>query len=94
MKRIHLEAATIVFALTAFPMVAEARFARDAGANAPMVELVACRVIRERIVRPNGRIIDRTVRRCTPDPRVCSVRRERVFGANGRIIYRSVRVCR
>jgi hypothetical protein len=48
-------------------------------------------------MRPNGRVIYRTVRRCTPDwgwRDRCRTVRERVVRPNGSIVYRTVRRCR
>jgi|SRR5690348_465419 len=43
----------------------------DSSLKAPsLVEQAACRTIRSRVVRPNGRVVFRTVRRCTPDFRL------------------------
>jgi hypothetical protein len=52
-------------------------------------------VRRERIVRPNGRVVVRTVRDCRPR-RVerCRVERQRILRPNGRVIVRTVRTCR
>lgn len=76
---------------------AQARF-NGLQVQAPsLVEDAACVVRRERVVRPNGRVIYRTVRRCGvgPGPRMggCRVTRERVVRPNGRVIYRTVRRC-
>jgi hypothetical protein len=71
----------------------------------PLADLVAgvpadwtqarCVVRRERIVRPNGRVVVRTVRDCRPR-RVerCRVERQRILRPNGRVIVRTVRTCR
>ena len=63
-----------------------------------LVEQAACAVRRERVVRPNGRVVHRTVRRC--GPRVersrerCRVVRERIKRPNGHVVIRTVRRCR
>ena len=50
---------------------------------------------RERIVRPNGAVVFRTVRRCGPGPRFggCKVVRDRVERPNGNVVFRTRRVC-
>jgi hypothetical protein len=60
-----------------------------------LVERAACTVKRVRTVRPNGRVIYRSVRRCGPriGPR-CRVERQRIVRPNGRVIHKSVRRCR
>jgi hypothetical protein len=50
-------------------------------------------------VRPNGRVVYRTVRDCGVRPgwgRVdrCRTVRERVVRPNGRVVYRDIRRCR
>jgi hypothetical protein len=69
----------------------------DAGLKAhPLAEPVACRVIRERIERPNGTVVFR--RECEPGfvtaavPE-CRMIRERIVRPNGAIVFRSVRRC-
>ena len=63
------------------------------GMEAPsLVENVACRVVRERIVRPGGRVIYTSRRICTPT--VCRTFRERVVTPGGRVVYRTIRRCR
>ena len=88
-------------ALTFLPGEASAqRF--GGGLEAPSItEDVACRTIRERVVRPNGSVAYRTIRRCSPGPvyrdrRVdrCRTIRERIERPNGRVVYRTVRRCR
>jgi hypothetical protein len=77
---------------------ASARFSPQ-GIDAPvLVEEAQCVTRRVRTVRPNGRVIYRTVRRCGPrfDRRVdrCRTIRERVVRPNGRVVYRTIRRCR
>lgn len=64
-------------------------------------ETVACRVVRTRTVRPNGAVVWRSERQCTPGvvvapvvvaPR-CAVVRERVVRPSGVVVVRSVRRC-
>jgi len=75
-----------------------ARF-HDPGVQAPsMVDDVACRVVRERIVR-NGRVTYRTRNVCTSgrphySGRNCRTIRERIVRPNGSVVYRSVQRCR
>ena len=83
--------------VTFTPHEASARFAVQ-GLEAPdLVEGAQCVTRRERVVRPNGRVIYRTVERCRPGfgPRVdrCRVVRERVTRPNGRVVLRTVRRC-
>jgi hypothetical protein len=72
---------------------AEARFYTPQLEVASLVEEAACTVRRVRTVRPNGRVITRTIRRCTPEPR-CRTVREVVRRDNGRVVLRTVRRCR
>jgi hypothetical protein len=78
---------------------AQARF-NAAQLEAPsLVEDVQCVTRRIRTVRPNGRVVYRTVRNCGVGPRAwrgdrCRVVRERVYRPNGNVIVRSVRRCR
>lgn len=69
------------------------------GLTAPsLVEDVACRMVRSRVVRPNGRVVYRQVRKCTPGftrPRSrCTVERQRVVRPNGAVVFKTVRRCR
>jgi hypothetical protein len=79
---------------------AQARFS-PAPVDAPaLVEEAACRTVRERIRRPNGRVVVRTVRRCGPGIRGPAwgprrrVVKERTVRPNGRVVVRTVRRCR
>ena len=95
-------AAVAVALLSAVPGASAARFHDPAlGAHAPsLVEDVACRTVRERVVRPGGRVFYRTKRICTPGfgrwpgARDCRTIRERVVRPNGTVVYRTVRRCR
>jgi hypothetical protein len=77
--------------------VQAARF-HDPSMQAPaLAESVACRTVRERVVRPNGSVVFRTKQSCGPGmgpggPR-CRVVRERVQRPNGSVVFRSVRRC-
>jgi hypothetical protein len=71
----------------------------DPGLQAPpLAEPVACRVIRERIVRPSGRVVFVTRRDCGPVLALasapgCQVIRERIVRPSGAVVFRSVRRC-
>jgi streptogramin lyase len=89
----------VAFALAAFGVVsvpeAQARFPAPQPEAAALIEPAACTVRQVRTVRPNGRVVYRTVRRCTVDPvGRCRVTRERVFRQDGSVVIRSVRRCR
>jgi hypothetical protein len=78
---------------------ASARMA-DPGLKLPQAgEQVACRTVRERIRRPNGAIVWRERRVCTPGfamhprPR-CVTERQRIVRPNGAIVFKSVQRCR
>jgi hypothetical protein len=67
-------------------------------AAAPLAEEVACRTVRTRTVR-GGRVVYRTVRRCTPavvvrPGRRCVSERVRVRTPGGSFVFRTVRRCR
>jgi hypothetical protein len=78
---------------------AQARF-NAAQLNAPsLVEDVACVTRRVRTVRPNGRVVYRTVRRCGVRPahrwnNNCRMVRERIYRPNGSVVVRNIRRCR
>jgi hypothetical protein len=84
----------------AAPQEAHARFSPEQIQASSLVEDVACVTRRIRTVRPNGRVVYRTVRRCGipawQQRRVdrCRTVRERVVRPNGNVIYRTVRRCR
>ncbi|MBI5110513.1 MAG: hypothetical protein HZA68_00910 [Rhodovulum sp.] len=91
-------AAALAFVVAAEP--ASARFFDPATKSfEPTAETVACRMVRERVVRPNGRVIYKTRQVCTPGFRPgfaaggCRMIRERVVRPNGAVVYRSVRRC-
>lgn len=91
-------AAVLAFAVTAPVKEAGARF-YDPALNLPsLAETVACRTVRQRVVRPGGRVVYTTRRVCTPGWRAgwrggCRMVRERVVRPNGTVVYRSVRRC-
>ncbi len=78
---------------------AQARFSPQRIETPSLVDNVACSTQRVRTVRPNGRVVYRTVRRCTP-PVVerrrnrCRIVQERVYRPNGSVVVRNVRRCR
>lgn len=92
-------AATLAAGLAGFSAGdAQARFSPQ-GVDAPiLLEEAQCVTRRIRTVRPNGRVIFRTVRRCGPGfgRRVdrCRTVRERIVRPNGRVIVRTIRRCR
>lgn len=64
-----------------------------------LINTVACRVVRERVERPNGSVVFRTRRECGPREMGrgfggCRVVRERVERPNGSVVFRTRRVCR
>lgn len=78
---------------------AQARFSPQHIEAPSLVENVACVTRRIRTVRPNGRVVYRTVRRCgVPAWRArrdrCRLVRERILRPNGNVIVRTVRRCR
>jgi len=84
----------------AAPQEAQARFSPEQIQAPSLVEDVACVTRRIRTVRPNGRVVYRTVRRCGvpawQQRRVdrCRTIRERVVRPNGNVVYRTIRRCR
>ena len=78
---------------------AQARF-NASGLQAPsLVDNVACVTERIRTVRPNGRVVFRTVRRCGVPAwgrgvERCRTVQERVYRPNGNVVVRNVRRCR
>jgi hypothetical protein len=62
-----------------------------------LIEPVACRTVRERVVRSNGSVVFRVKRRCglaqIRPRRHCTVLKERIHRANGTVVFRSVRRC-
>lgn len=80
------------------PAPASARFPAQPIAAPILIEDVDCRVRRVRTVRPNGRVIYKTVRTCTPGYqdrswRDCRNIRKRVVRPNGRVVYKNIRRC-
>lgn len=93
-----IAAAALVGGVLATSAPANARMA-DPGLKLPSAtEQVACRTVRERIRRPNGAVVWRERRVCTPGfamhrPR-CFTERQRVVRPNGTVVFKSVRRCR
>jgi hypothetical protein len=91
LKRIALGAAALFGVFFVVPDQASARFSPHAVAAPSLTENVACTTRRVRTVRPNGRVVFRDVRTCTPE---CRMVRERTRLPNGNVIIRNVRRCR
>jgi hypothetical protein len=76
---------------------AQAAGFRDPGLiGTDLVEQAQCRVRRERVQRPNGAVVYRTVRDCGRPSgfgRDCRTVRERVERPNGNVVFRTRRVC-
>ena len=74
------------------------------GVSAPAVaESVACRTVRTRVVRPNGRVVYRTKRSCGHGMmhrhhgyrhHGCRMERQRIVRPNGAVVYKQIRRCR
>ena len=77
---------------------AQTRFNDGPIAAPSLVEDVACVTRRVRTVRPNGRVVYRTERRCGVRPtgwnNRCRTVTERVYRPNGSVVVRNVRRCR
>jgi len=78
---------------------AQARFNAGRIEAPSLVEDVQCVTRRIRTVRPNGRVVYRTVRNCGVGPRAwwgdrCRIVRERIVRPNGNVVVRSIRRCR
>jgi hypothetical protein len=62
-----------------------------------LIEPVACRTVRQRVVRPNGSVVYRVKRRRglaqVRPGRHCTVVKERIRRANGSVVFRSIRRC-
>jgi hypothetical protein len=99
--RLHVSAiglATAIFALMAPSVSVQAARFHDPSLQAPaLAEPVACRTVRERVVRPGGAIVFRTKRVCGPGwgggGGGCKVVRERVHRPGGAVVFRTKRVC-
>ena len=83
----------------AAPEAAHARFSPEQIQAPSLVDNVACVTRRVRTVRPNGRVVYRTVRQCGvrpgwAGPNRCRWVQERVYRPNGSVVVRNVRRCR
>ncbi|MGO4524547.1 hypothetical protein AB4097_06735 [Microvirga sp. 2MCAF35] len=83
----------------AAPQEAQARFGAEQLQAPTLVDNVACVTRRVRTVRPNGRVVYRTVRDCGvrpgwTGPNRCRWVQERVYRPNGSVVVRNVRRCR
>ena len=83
----------------AAPQEAHARFSPEQIQAPSLVDNVQCVTRRIRTVRPNGRVVYRTVRNCGVGrgwgrPERCRMVRERVVRPNGNVVYRTIRRCR
>ncbi len=99
-------AAALAVALLTLPAgnAQAARFYNPGLTAPPLAETVACRTVRERVVRPSGRVVYRVKRRCGPrwshgshrrwGRAHCRYHRARVVRPNGSVVYRTVRRCR
>ena len=99
MKRLLIGAVVAAAALTGLAAnEAQARFSPESIQAPSILEEAQCATRRVRTVRPNGRVIVRTIRQCGPGfgRRVdrCRTVRERIIRPNGRVIIRTVRRCR
>lgn len=86
--------------LATLPAAEAASFDRSVAVPS-LTQGVACRMVRERIVRPNGRVVIRQTRQCGPGPMMggmrggdCRVVRERIVRPNGSVDIRTRRTCR
>lgn len=98
MKQLFIAAALIAGLAGFSANEAQARFSPQSIETPTLLEEAQCVTRRVRTVRPNGRVVNRTVRRCGPGfgRRVdrCRTVRERITRPNGRVIVRSIRRCR
>lgn len=82
--------ATLNFGLTNTTQAAVAQRV-DSNIGSSLVEPAACRVVRQRVTRPDGRIVFRATRTCAP---TCRLVRRAITLPNGHVVIRQVRVCR
>jgi hypothetical protein len=101
MRAFIIPAVAVVFGATLFGAApeAQARFSPQQIEAPSLVDNVACVTRRVRTVRPNGRVVYRTVRRCGVPAWErrrdrCRVVRERIQRPNGSVVFREVRRCR
>ena len=102
MKKILIGTAGMIAAATLASAEAGAVPFRAAGLDrgTALVEPVACRVVRSRVVRPNGSVVFRTARECGPGPRFgrrgregCRMVRARIERPDGSVVFRNTRRC-
>jgi hypothetical protein len=84
--------------LSSYPTAQAATFSPPpAIKGTSLIEPVACRTIRQRVVRPNGSVVYRVKRRCglaqVRPRRHCTMVKERIHRADGSVVFRSVRRC-
>ena len=97
-----IAATTAILATLFAAPAAQARMAAPVVAVPNHVEQVACRVVKDRVVRPGGRVVTTTRRVCGPGigrvmgPRVgfgCRTVKERTVRPNGTVVVRTARRC-
>ena len=97
-----IAATTAVLATLFAAPAAQARMAAPVVAVPNHVEQVACRVVKDRVVRPGGRVVTTTRRVCGPSigrvmgPRVgfgCRTVKERTVRPNGTVVVRTACRC-
>ena len=97
-----IAATTAIMATLFAAPAAQARMAAPVVAVPNHVEQVACRVVKDRVVRPGGRVVTTTRRVCGPaigrvmGPRVgfgCRTVKERTVRPNGTVVVRTARRC-
>ena len=103
MKNFVFGVAVAVLFFSASSGRVEARFFGAGLDGESLVEPAACTVSRERIVRPNGAVVRRTVRQCVRGDRRkvrarrtggrCVVIREQVARPSGAVVFRVKRRC-
>jgi hypothetical protein len=100
MRRLILSGLAVAAILAVQPSTAQARFNGPVALSAaPLAEPVACRTVKTR-TRVGGRVVVKTVRRCSPRPvvqyraRRCVNERIRVRTPAGALVFKTVRRCR
>ena len=97
-----IAATTAIMATLFAAPAAQARMAAPVVAVPNHVDQVACRVVKDRVVRPGGRVVTTTRRVCAPGigrvmgPRVgfgCRTVKERTVRPNGTVVVRTARRC-
>jgi hypothetical protein len=98
-----IAATTAVLATLFAAPAAQARMAAPVVAVPNHVDQVACRVVKDRVVRPGGRVVVTTRRVCGPGvgpvvvaPRAvfgCRTVKERIVRPNGTVVVRTARRC-